>query len=342
MPTSDAAPAWGPWLITLLIYPGGLFALALAGGIELLRELGTALLAPREGRPALGAALRRPGRALRHWLTARRPARGAPSAWGPGGQAALALGALLGPALALALMPLPGHPLLGGPGIAPVGDGLAVWALLLAGSAAPGILGLGAAGEGAQIAGARHLRTVILASIPATLALITLATGAHSLRLDVINAALAGPAAGLVNGSGPGWTSLADWVARLVVLLTLPGLAGWPPADLAGVRPGPAPAESVLNGLAAPLPALVWGGVLLGRAAWVALAGLLLVPGSAAGAGAPANAQWFGGALVLLVAGLTAWGARRLPPRPDQVLGVVWTLALPLALGALVLAVVSR
>ena len=28
MPTSDAAPAWGPWLITLLIYPGGLFALA--------------------------------------------------------------------------------------------------------------------------------------------------------------------------------------------------------------------------------------------------------------------------------------------------------------------------
>jgi hypothetical protein len=342
MPTSDAAPAWGPWLITLLIYPGGLFALGLAGGIEVLREGVTALLAPRRGRPPLGAALTRPGHALGQWLRARRPARGAPSAWGPGGQAGLALAGIVAPGLALALMPLPGHPLLMGPGIAPVGDGLAVWALLLAGSAARGVLGLGTASVGAQLAGARHLRAVVLGSISATLALITLATAAHSVRLDTINAALAVPSAGLVSGGSALGLSLADGVARLVLLLTLPGVAGWPPADLAGVRPGPTPAESVLMGLPAPLPALVWVGSLLGRAAWAALAVLLLVPGSAAGGAGSDSAAWFAGALFVLVVGLAAWGARRLPPRPDQVLGIVWTLALPLALGALLLVVISR
>ena len=40
----------------------------------------------------------------------------------------------------------------------------------------------------------------------------------------------------------------------------------------------------------------------------------------------------------MLVLGLTIWGARRLPPRPDQVLGVPWALGLPLAGGALALA----
>jgi hypothetical protein len=254
----------------------------------------------------------------------------------------LALAGVLAPLLALALLPLPGHPLLGGPGIAPVGDGLAVWGLLLAGSAAWGGLGLGAASGGAQIAGARHLRTVILSSIPATLALITLATAAHSLRLDAINAALTVPSAALASGGGTLGLSLADGVARLVLLLTLPGLAGWPPADLAAVRPGPAAPESILAGLPPGLRALVWIGTLLGRAAWAAFLVLLLVPGSAAGIAAPANAEWFAGALVILVIGLAVWGARRLPPRPDHVLGVVWTLALPLALGALVLAVISR
>jgi NADH:ubiquinone oxidoreductase subunit H len=95
-------------------------------------------------------------------------------------------------------------------------------------------------------------------------------------------------------------------------------------------------------GLPAPLPALVWVGCLLGRAAWAALAVLLLVPGSAAGGAGSDSAAWFAGALFVLVVGLAAWGARRLPPRPDQVLGIVWTLALPLALGALLLVVISR
>ncbi len=340
MPPPDAAPAWGPWLITLLIYPGGLFALALAGGIELLRGLVTALLAPHDGAPPLGAAFTTPLRALRHWGTGRRPARGTPSAWGTGGQIGLALAGGVAPLLALALMPLPGHPLLGGAGIPPVGDGLAVWALLLAGSAARGVLGLGATGVGAQLAGARHLRTVVLASIPATLALMALATPAHSLRLDLINGALATAPPDL--GTTPLGMSAASWLARLVLVLTVPGLAGWPPADQAGVRPGPAPADSVLSGLPARLQALVWGGTLLGRAAWLGLLGLLLVPGSAANAAAPGNGGLFAGALLVLVAGYATWGARRLPSRPGQVIGIVWTLALPLALGAFALAVISR
>ena len=112
----DLAGAWTAWLTGLLVYPGLGFALALALGIELVRSLGTALLAPPGAARAIGWALVTPLRAFRHGLAARRPERGTESAWGPGGQVGLALAGLLAPVAALALMPLPGHPLAAGAG----------------------------------------------------------------------------------------------------------------------------------------------------------------------------------------------------------------------------------
>jgi formate hydrogenlyase subunit 4 len=331
VPTLDTAPAWEAWLIALLVYPGGLFALALAAGVELARGIVTGALAPPGGRVPR-ASLAGQGAALRRWATTRRPARGSPSAWGGTGQAALALAGIVAPLAALALLPLPGHPLMAAQGVPPIGDGLAIWALLLTGPLAHAALGLGTAEPGAQLAGARRLQTAILGSVPATLALAALATAAGSLRLDLINARLVAP------GVLP--LSLALGLAAAAVLVCLPALAGWPPADVAGVRPGPAASESILAGLPARLPALVWAGAVLGRAAWAATLVLLGVPGAAATPAGPGDALLFAGALAALVIGLAAWGARRIPPRPDQITGLTWLLALPLAAAALALVLI--
>lgn len=310
-----AVTGWNAWLLAVLVYPGLLFGLVLAG----VGEAGRALLSGRP-RPRPGATA---------WRLWRRRA-----AAGPG--AALAGLVVAAPLAALLLLPLPGHPLVRGAAaegtLAVPGDLPAVLALLLGGNVAAAGIGLGASTPGAQLGGARLLRGTLLAAVPASLALAALTTMAGSLHIAAVGGLLLG---------APSAARTGMVVAAAGALLTaLPALGQWPPADAAGPDPAAPTVVSYLAGLDGWPLALARAGGALQRGAWAATWVVLCVPGTVPRGADPGAAGVFLAALGALLAGLALLGRRPAWP-PDDPTALAWRAGLPLAGLALVLALLT-